>query len=125
MGNELKLDDGALRQIAGAAILTALDQGTRDKLVQGALENLMKPNDSNSYPYDRLSVLERAFHSAIADVAREIIDAEVKKDETVKERVKQLVADAWLKLDASTAERDKLVTAMATAIATALVPDRR
>lgn len=30
MGNELKLDDGALRQIAGAAILTALDQGTRD-----------------------------------------------------------------------------------------------
>lgn len=117
------LSDEQMRNIAGEAILKAIDSQTRDALVAQALKDLVTRSPATRYG-DGKSPLEEAFSSAVRMVAQRIAEEELAKDDKIATEVRSLLADAWAKMQASNGMREALVKKMADGIETAFIPSR-
>lgn len=127
MADEIKvnlgIDGKAIQELAGEAILRAIDDGARERLIKEALQHLLT-RPSSQYG-SRESPLQGAFQSAVADVARKIVNEKLVGDPEIEAEVKKLVEEAWAKLRANHGEtRDKLVDQIANLISKAIAPDR-
>ncbi len=123
-GISVNINSGDLQKLAGEAILAAIDQDKREALIKQALQYLLsKPSKENRYGSESYSPLEEAFHSAIRQVAGAIVNEELAKDDKVKEQVRQMLTDAWVKMN-DPERYQKLVDRAADALSKAFIPDR-
>lgn len=107
---ELRLPDDKLAELFGAALLTYLDDAKRDLLIQEAVRSLIT-KDTQRFG-DGKSTLQRAFERAAESVATEIARKRFAEDAPFKAEVEKLFNDAWAR---ATKDREKLVTALASA----------
>jgi hypothetical protein len=96
------------------AMYKSLDQGARDKLIQGALEHLIAPTNTGGLggmgrgP----SILEEAFRTEVASAARSMVREAVENDPTIKQKIRDAVTAAFEKFFASSQLADKMAEAM-------------
>lgn len=109
----ITLDNENVRALAANAIMGALDQVSRDTLIQSAIKSLLEPTTS-SYGVKGPSNLEQAFRFSLGDVAKQITTQMLQEPET-KAQVEAVVRTAVLKVLSSADFTDRLSKALASA----------
>lgn len=112
-------DSEGLKALMSEAILRALDDATREKLIKEAIAHLMAPQPPayNGAPR-RPSPLEEAYKWAVETYARRTAHELIEKDGTVKAQIQSLLNEAMQR--AFTTHREATVERVATAIAEGL-----
>ncbi len=93
---DLKLDPESLKEIVSAAILQHLDASKREILIKDTIKFLMAPDTATYGNNKKTTPIEDAFHYASQQVAREIVEAEIKKPE-VRSIIEKAVTAAFSK----------------------------
>lgn len=116
---QLDLKDDQLKAIIGEAILRSIDEKSRDTLIKSAIEHLIAPQQPhNGYGNKRPSILEEAFQRQVSYVADQLIREILEKDDTLKERIKALIAEAAEKALTGEGLVDKVSAAIVTGLTT-------
>lgn len=105
----LDLSDEQLNTVVTAAVMQSISGESRDKLVQQAIAELLKRN--NSGRFDNKSPLENALANAVQSVARTLIEQKLTSDAEFIARIDGLIVDAVRKLTET--DRPALVDKMA------------
>lgn len=108
----LKLEPDQVAQIAAAAIVQAMDQNSRERVIQQAVAYLLKPTEG-SYGRAGLSPIQQAFNSAVQQAAQKIIADQINNDPEVQAKIKGLMADVMTKVFED--DREALVINLAAA----------
>ncbi len=112
-------DSGALKDLMSEAILRALDDATKEKLITNAIAHLIAPQEPyNGYGKRRESPLEEAYKCAVQSLALRMAHDVLDKDERVKEQVRSLLHEAMER--AFVTHREATVERVANAIAEGL-----
>lgn len=90
----LKLSDDQLKGALSEAILSTLDQATREAIIRGAVNYIITKPQSGGYGSDQRSPIERAFHEAAYTVAREIATKELANDSDFLDKLRGLLREA-------------------------------
>jgi hypothetical protein len=90
------LPEELIKKVAAEAILTAINQEQRDTLIRNAVAYLLTPDDKG---YGRReSPITSAFNDGIRAVASRLAVEMFEKDETVKNRINELLTEALEKM---------------------------
>jgi FKBP-type peptidyl-prolyl cis-trans isomerase (trigger factor) len=117
----LTLDSEALHEATKQAILGALSPEVREKILQNAIEELLKPSTS---PYNRgQSKIEEIFQNAVSRIACEEANKMMSENAEIRAKLQILMQKTAIKL--LDAEPDKFSAALADAIHDALKRERR
>jgi hypothetical protein len=112
----LELDPIALREATSNAIMGTLTPELREKIIRTAISQLLNAG-TGSYGSGP-SQLERAFGEAVSECARQEAKRLVAEDESIKAKMKELLADTAKRvLDA---DPDKLAQKMADAFVSSM-----
>lgn len=91
---KLEIDEALMRSVISEAILTSMDENKRSMLIRGALEHLLTPTKTGGYG-PSISPLQSAFQDAAHIVARQVATEMLTIDETVKEKIRLLLLEAF------------------------------
>lgn len=119
---EIKMDPEMLKDVVSAAILKSLDDTKRDALIESAIKYLLTPQGGGVYSKSE-SPLQRAFNTAVHQVAIQIAKDTFEKDESVKTKIQALLTEAFSKVMGE--NREKTVSTIADAIVKGLSSDSR
>ena len=114
-----ELDPTALREATVQAIMGVLTPETRERILQNAVSELLKPS-INSWE-NKKSPLEQAFDRSVSSIAHEEARRMIGEDAVIRERIKALLrttADKVLGADV-----DKLAERMADAFVSSMRKD--
>lgn len=117
----MKIDlgnDESLKAIMSEALLRAIDQETRDRLIKEAIVHLTSPPANTSYGARRPSPLEEAYRWAVDAYAKRTAHEMLEKDETLQAQVKSLLNEAMER--AFVTHREATVERVSNAIAEGL-----
>ena len=112
---EITLDNDMLKSVVSEAILKSIDDQKRDALVQAAIRHLLTSAQPTSYNRNPSSPIQDAFEHGMRNVAVGVCRDILEKDESVREKLRGLVADAVTRL--MDTNREKTVEKLADAIA--------
>jgi ethanolamine ammonia-lyase small subunit len=96
----ISLDPVALREATTQAIMGILTPEVKAQVIQEAIRSVLAPS-TNGWDKGK-SPLTLAFEGAVHKVAREVIEEQVVKDESIRARLSELLSqakDKLLKLD--------------------------
>lgn len=119
---QLNLNDEQLQKVIAAAVLQTIDGERKDALLKGAIQYMLAPTSAGSYERSR-SPLQRAFESAVDQVARQVVTEKLTSDAAFIAQVDALFAEAAKKAFADE-NRGPLADRIATAIRDAMSKDR-
>ena len=115
----LQLDNDALREATVQAMLGTLTQDVKNKILERAIQNLLAPG-TDSWTRKQ-SPLEIAFNDAIVQLARTETKRMLEEDNTIRERIKELIRITSDKIFC--ADMDKLAERMADAFVSSMRRD--
>ncbi len=92
---DLKVDTNEMRELIGEALLRAIDEKSREALIQAAIRHLLE-RDSNAY--DRKSPIERAFAFAAQSIAMKTAEQMLADNSEFKAALESMVAEAAAKV---------------------------
>ena len=118
---EIKIGDSeSLKAIMSEAILRALDDATRERLIREAIAYLIAPQEpyGGGFGKKRPSPLEEAYKGAVESYARRTAHEMLESDETVKAQVKGVLHEAMER--AFVTHREATVQRVADALAEGL-----
>lgn len=116
---DIRLDEEQLHAVIRAAILAHLGPERREALIAGAVDQLLKTKREAAYPggpIEERNPLQRAFALAVETVARELALEMVRGDEVLRAKLRELIADALVKV----AEKKDLPEKIADNVAAAI-----
>ena len=91
---KVELTPEHLESIFSIAILNALDDETKNTLIQGAITYLTQPVKVNYGNQQKLSPLELAFRSALDASARKHIEQYLQEHEEFDKKVREIIDEA-------------------------------
>ena len=109
--------EDATKALILSAMMSAIDQKTRDNLIAKALETLIAPSSEGAYGRKAgPSRLEQAFAYAVEEMARKIVDEMIDTEE-VRQRIRDIATVAFEKM---ATDKDQIATRMAEAMIQAM-----
>lgn len=108
-----KIEPEQVKAMLAEALGATITPEVRDKLVQGAVHDLMKGG------WQQQSELQRIFSMGASDVARVIFEEEFNRPER-REQIREVVVEAFDKAFKDQDSRDKLIEKLASGIGAAL-----
>jgi len=93
---KIDLEDLGIKEVLAEKILAQLSDESREDIVAKAVEFIIKP-DKKSYRYGNGSPIEDSFFRAVEEVLKEIVQDKVSKDETIREKLEELVTEGFAK----------------------------
>lgn len=112
-------DSAAMKDFMSQALLRALDDATREKLIQKAIEALLTAGEPYGYGGQRRpSPLEDAFKNAVGVIAMRMAREMLEADEVVKAQIRALLNEAMER--AFVTNRDTTIERVANALAEGL-----
>lgn len=115
----VNFSDDQMNTIVAKAVLDSLTPERRDELIQSAVKGLLEKDPEPRGYGDKRSAFQRAFDSAVRQVAEKVAYEQLRDNEEVKASIAKMFADAWAKLSAGDAY-DGLVSKIASAMAEGL-----
>jgi len=115
----LQLDNDALREATVQAMLGTLTQDVKNKILERAIQNLLAPGTDSWMR--KQSPLEIEFNDAIVQLARTETKRMLEEDNTIRERIKELIRITSDKIFC--ADMDKLAERMADAFVSSMRRD--
>jgi hypothetical protein len=97
---ELKIDETVVQQAVSAALMEQLGTDGQRTLVTAALQYLITPPKSRYGAFERESPLQEAFNAAVGNVARQMVQEMVDKNEEFKHTIRTQVGAAFIKMEA-------------------------
>jgi len=88
---ELKFNDGALKSAISEAILSQIDEPSRNAMIQEALKHLTEVPKSSFGEKKGSSAIVNHFSRAVDNIARETISKMVESDEEIRSLVEETV----------------------------------
>ena len=113
---DLKVDTNEMRELIGEALLRAIDEKSREALIQEAIRSLLQRDGSS---YDRKSAIERAFSYAAQAIAQKTAESMLANNAEFKAALEGMVAEAASKVVGE--GRAKMVENIANAISNGMV----
>lgn len=121
---DVRLDQDAMNSLVAKAVFDGLTPERREELIRGAITALLAASKPTQYSSDRRSELQKAFDSAVYTAATKHAETALQDDPTFQTAMKKLFADVAAKLFEEGADRDGLVSSVASVIRSALTKDR-
>jgi len=92
-----------MKDLASELMLRMLDQGKRDELIKGAIAHLLEPMPSppGSFSTRQPSLLQAAFHGAITDEVRKMVQTEVTNNPEIQQQIREAVVTGFTKFFSS------------------------
>lgn len=118
----INLDDTQLHAVIAKAIIDTMTPEKQAELLSTAVQGLINKKAGSSY--DSPTVLQAAFNSAVADVARKVAVERVRSDPDMLAAIDKLYVDSWKRLTDGDGTYDKLVEKIASAMERAITGDR-
>ena len=113
------INEEAMRVLVQKAIFDSMDPSTRDELVSRAIADLIAPQ-ADSWARGR-SKLQDIFQQATAEIARDVVRAQLATDASFKAQLADIVARALEKALAT----DQIVDSVTASILNGLTPRDR
>ena len=116
----MNLDDATMKAAVAKAVIDTLTPEKREELLTNAVQHILSAKESSNY--NSPTLIQGAFNSAVAAVARETAMEQITKDPEVKAKIEGLIKDAWAKVTGE--EYSSVVEKVADAIRKGLTGDR-
>ena len=110
----------SMKGVVSKAILDSFTLKKQKELIQEAIKDLLtsKRKYPGTHNAEETTPIGEIFERAVFEVARELVTADLEKNEAFKAEVRQLYQDAWRKtIDEN---REKLISALSDAMGNAM-----